>query len=152
MPIPGGAEPAPPSIADRRREFMASEIERAAIRVFVDRGYESVTVADLAAAAGVSRRTFFRYFASKDDVLWAQSDRLQARVLAALQRRPSTEPPVEAVCNAFLDTAVFRPEEAEWVAQRNRILADLNTRTGVPMTPHVVAQVTELVAARMGAD
>jgi AcrR family transcriptional regulator len=152
MVAPLTPEAASAPMAARRREFVAREIEQAGLRLFAERGYENVTIADIAAAAGISRRTFFRYFASKDHVVSAQSERLQVRVVAALERRPADEPACEALCNAILDTAVFRPEEREWVQARNRVLGQFNARIGVVMAPTVGGRLTALVADRMGVD
>ena len=52
----------------------ARELELVALRLFGERGFEQTTVDDIAAGAGVSRRTFFRYFDSKAEVLWSEFD------------------------------------------------------------------------------
>jgi AcrR family transcriptional regulator len=122
------------TIAARRKEFakkfVAREIEEAAIGLFAERGYENVTVADIADAIGVSRRTFFRYFASKDEVLRAHAVRLHTRVVRALERRPHNEPGAAALCNAFLYTADVSPEERESMLRRNRVLRECQGQAG----------------------
>jgi AcrR family transcriptional regulator len=68
----------------QRRELMAAEIEDVALDLFVNRGYGNVSVEDIAAAAGVSARTFYRYFATKEDVLTLYPKRLTSFVRTAL--------------------------------------------------------------------
>lgn len=147
----------PATIATRRREFakefVAREIEEAAIGLFAERGYDNVSVIDIAQAIGVSRRTFFRYFASKDQVLQAHAVRLHARVLRALERRPSEEPAVTALCNAFLDTADVSAEERESMLRRNRVLRANQGQAGwAMMSEDMAAKLVGLVATRMGVD
>ncbi|WP_117434509.1 TetR family transcriptional regulator, partial [Acuticoccus kandeliae] len=62
----GGA----PRRAGRRPVTSRSEIEHIALEMFSDHGFEHTTVDDVAHAAGIGRRTFFRYFASKNDIAW----------------------------------------------------------------------------------
>src|SRR3954462_7134559 len=97
----------------RRHDFSTREIENAAIRVFASKGYDRTTVVDIASEAGISRRTFFRYFGSKEHVLRAHQDRLRRRVVRALERRPPEEPAACALCQAFLDTADVTPDGRE---------------------------------------
>lgn len=151
-----GEEPVAPIGARRKqfaKEFVAREIEEVAIRLFAERGYENVTAADIAEAMGLSRRTFFRYFASKDQVLQAHAVRLHARVVRALKRRPSDEPAVTALCNAFLDTAHVSEAERDSMRLRNRVLRDYQGQSQwTVMSPELAAELIELVAARMGAN
>ena len=74
------AEPSP--LQEKKRQLVRQEIARAAWRLFAARGYEATTVDDVAREAGVSRRTFFRYFSSKEDVVVGTSDALAEDVLA----------------------------------------------------------------------
>jgi TetR/AcrR family transcriptional regulator, regulator of mycofactocin system len=67
-----------PPITDRR------EIARTALELFAERGFEHTTLADVAAASGVGRRTLFRYFASKNDLVWGDFDWVLERLRAAL--------------------------------------------------------------------
>jgi AcrR family transcriptional regulator len=74
------------------------------MQLYVERGFEETTVAEIAARAGVSARTFFRHFADKREVLFAGSSELQDRLVAALEAAPATATPMQAVA-AALDTA-----------------------------------------------
>ena len=83
---------------ERRRRMTAFELERVAIDLFAERGFDSVTVDEIAAAAHISRRTFFRYYPSKEDVVLAAGDKALARLragLAALARRAGTGGPTQ---------------------------------------------------------
>lgn len=70
--------------------------------MFTERGYDDVAVADVAAAAGVSTRTFFRYFASKVDVLWSAFDQEVAALRTALAEVPAQTPMLEGIRQAVL--------------------------------------------------
>ena len=87
-------EPNGLSLQERKQELVRAELFNAAWQLFGERGYEATTVAEIAAAAGVSRRTFFRYYASKEDVLVETSDELAEAMLAAMAERPLDEPPL----------------------------------------------------------
>ena len=75
-------------IRQRRREFTADEIERVAIELFAVRGFDTVTVDEIAEAAGISARTFFRYFPTKAHVVRAHQRRLR-RPPRESARRPA---------------------------------------------------------------
>ena len=65
------------------------ELERVAMRLFTERGFDATTVDDIAAAAGIGRRTFFRYFASKNDVVWGRFDEGLEHLRAQLAAAPA---------------------------------------------------------------
>ncbi len=90
--------------------------------MFVEHGFDNVTVDDIAAAAGSSPRTFFRYFATKDEVVLDYERRLQERLLVALRSRPADEGPVEALRQAYIETSHVEPAERERVLQVGRVL------------------------------
>lgn len=75
----------------------ARDLEVIALRLFTDRGFDSTTVEDIASAAGVSRRTFFRYFDTKADVLWAAFDHEVATLRAAFAEAPAGQPLLDAI-------------------------------------------------------
>ena len=71
---------------------MFSELEAVALRLFEERGFNEVTIEEIAAEAHISTRTFYRYFPAKEDVLQLRIDRRAEALRAALAARPGDEP------------------------------------------------------------
>ena len=113
-----------PGLRERRKALTAAELEAAAYRLFGERGFDNVTVDDIAAEADVSRRTFFRYFASKEDVLLADHFVQLARLREAMAARPEDEPIVTALRNALLSLTSDFEERKEKVIIRARLMRD----------------------------
>src|SRR5690242_17100227 len=93
------AEPAVPIAARRGRPpgTSARELEVVALELFADHGFADTTVEQIASAAGVSRRTFFRYFDSKADVLWHAFDGEVAALREAFATVPKRLPLMTAI-------------------------------------------------------
>jgi AcrR family transcriptional regulator len=101
------------------------------MELFVQRGYEQTTVADIAERAGLTRRTFFRYFADKREVLFHGSERLQQTMVSALRGAPAQATTIEAVAAALDATAGFFGDNREFARQRSAVIAanpDLHER------------------------
>jgi len=98
----GMASPVQESVGLRERNKLRrrEQITDAALRLFAERGFDGVTIDQIAHVADVSRRTFFRYFARKEDVLIAWKQQMADELRAALAGRPAGEPPLEAVHRA----------------------------------------------------
>jgi AcrR family transcriptional regulator len=73
------------------RESLRAEIAEVAFKVFAERGFDQVTATEVAAAAGISRASFFRYFESKEDAVFVVQEELGVDVAAAVGRRPDGE-------------------------------------------------------------
>lgn len=105
-PGPGDAAPPPGSdesgLRQRKKEQTRRRLREGAARLFAARGFAGTTIADIAATADVSERTFFRYFDSKEALLLPDGIELFAYVERALAERPADEEPLTAVCNALL--------------------------------------------------
>jgi AcrR family transcriptional regulator len=80
-------------LRDRTRRAVRAELADIALTMFGERGYEKTTVDDIARAAGLTKRSFFRYFPSKEDAAFAQIDVLGETVVAEIRARPADEPP-----------------------------------------------------------
>jgi len=88
------------TLAERKRQLVRDELAEAALRLLAKQGFEETTVDELAAAAGVSRRTFFRYFASKEDVVISSVVVVTQGIVAEVAARPAEEPPAVAIREA----------------------------------------------------
>jgi AcrR family transcriptional regulator len=139
-----------PSLRDRKRADTQERIESTALALFLARGYDSVTIADVAAAADVAPRTLFRYFAAKEDLLFAGEHESQAMVEAALAARPAGErggETIRAVLRAMTD---WTAANESLVRRRERIIASspaLAGRSAVRRTG-----VDEVLGARLRAQ
>lgn len=74
----------------------------AAYRLFAESGYEQTTVRDIAAAAGLTERTFYRYFDGKEGLLAEEYQTWLAALVSAIRSRPASEPPLAAIHKAVL--------------------------------------------------
>ncbi|MGC0370040.1 TetR/AcrR family transcriptional regulator [Microbacterium sp. SLBN-111] len=89
------------SLWERSRRAAYAEISGVAMRLFLDQGFEQTTIDQIAAAAGISRRSFFRYFGTKEDVLLGDLARDGERLRDALDEIPTDVGPWEALRRAL---------------------------------------------------
>jgi AcrR family transcriptional regulator len=92
---------ATPGLRERKRRQTRERLTRMAMTLFLDRGFEATTLDDIAAAADISRRSFFHYFASKEDVVFAWQEESTAALIAAVAARPASESMLTAAENAI---------------------------------------------------
>ncbi len=90
-----------PDLRARARESVRAQIAEVAFNVFAERGFDAVTAAEVAEAAGVSRASFFRYFESKEDAVFVAQEAIGAEIAAALGERPAGEDVWTALRRAF---------------------------------------------------
>ena len=102
----------------------AKRLQTAAIELFLELGYENVTVTQIAERAGLTRRTFSRYFADKRDVLFAGSDQLPPALAAAVLAADPEVPPYPALVSALASvSAELADRVAPLAAQRRAVVA-----------------------------
>ncbi|MGW1775437.1 TetR/AcrR family transcriptional regulator [Streptomyces sp. NPDC002104] len=97
---PASAPPA--GLRERKKRRTRDALLRAALLLFIAQGYEETTVDEITDAVDVSQRTFFRYFANKEEVAFAVQDLVESHFVAALESRPPAEGPFEAMRSAVL--------------------------------------------------
>jgi AcrR family transcriptional regulator len=101
-----GASERPQGLRERKRRETSERIIEKGLKLFVKNGYEATTLDTIAAAAGISRRTFFYYFKSKEDVLLAARDSgFRQALRPAMLDEPPDQPPLEAVRNCLTKVA-----------------------------------------------
>lgn len=111
--------------AGRRPVTSRFEIEHIALEMFSEQGFDNTTVDDIAHAAGIGRRTFFRYYASKNDVPWGAFDEQLLGMRATFAALPAGVPILRGIRAAVLDfNHVDQPEQL-W--HRRRLQLILNT-------------------------
>jgi AcrR family transcriptional regulator len=144
-----------PGHRERKKQRTREALSWAALRLAVERGLGDVRVEDIAAAAGVSPRTFNNYFSSKAEaIVWRHSNRVR-RIAEELRARPADEPLWDAVTAAVL--ATFGTGEAapgaEWIAGVRLMLAEDELR-GEFLRSGAAAEheCAVVIAERSGAD
>jgi TetR/AcrR family transcriptional regulator, regulator of mycofactocin system len=101
----------------------AHELAAVAQRLFVERGFEQTSVEDIARASGISSRTFFRYFPTKADVLWVESEGEIGVLRAQLAAGSPTEPYEDVIVRAVVDAlATFPADQAQWARHRAQLV------------------------------
>jgi AcrR family transcriptional regulator len=98
-------------------------LRQAALDLFVERGFENVTATEIAERAGLTRRTFFRYFADKREVLFAGSEQLPAAVAEAVHAVDDTVSPMETVLQALSTLGVRLAEISDRARDRRSVIA-----------------------------
>ena len=111
------------TLRERNKARARAEIADAALRLFCDRGFEAVTVDEIVSAAGVSRRTFFRYFETKEDALLADYPELDTRLREALAAaRPDDA--MDAVRAGLHEMADWYIQRSDAVLARSKLIHD----------------------------
>jgi AcrR family transcriptional regulator len=123
---------AAPGLRQRKRQQTRERLTRAAMALFLERGFEATTLDNIAAAADISRRSFFHYFASKEDVVFAWHEEITAALIEAVAARPAGESMLTAAENAISVMArQLKPGEAVAMAQLKRDNPALQARDQV---------------------
>ena len=135
-------------LRERKRRETLWRITDAGICLFIEKGYEATTIDEIAAAAGISRRTFFYYFKSKDEILPSLQSGVGDMLVDALRAAPPDKRPLEAIRDAATKVCALIPaddmiaidrlmrsseavqarKQASYVQQENALFAALRER------------------------
>ena len=138
--------------AGRRPVTSRPEIEHIALELFTESGFDTTTVDDIAHAAGIGRRTFFRYYASKNEVPWGAFDEQLVRMRSTFAGLAPDLPVMAGVREAVLDFNDVTPEEQPWHRRRLRLILQTPTLQAYSTLRYASWRqvVAEYVAGRLG--
>ena len=115
----GGWEPE----HDRWEPNARGRLEQAALELYRERGFDQTTVAEIAERAGLTERTFFRYFADKREVLFWGQDMLREIYVSTIADAPDSATPIDAVAAALLAAAPVFRDRHDLARQRQAVIA-----------------------------
>ena len=98
-------------------------LEQAAMELFIERGFEQTTVAEIAGRAGLTERTFFRHFADKREVLFWGQDALRELLVSGVAAAPESAAPIDAVAAALEAAGAVLQERREYARRRQAVIA-----------------------------
>jgi mycofactocin system transcriptional regulator len=126
-------------------------LELIALRLYTEQGFEETTVEQVAAAAGVSRRAFFRYFDSKAAVLWHEFDGEVEALRAAFSRIPDDVPMMSAIRQAVVGVNRYRAEDLPELRTRINLISSVPAlQASAALHYHAWEQaVSDFAAARL---
>ena len=102
-----------------------AELEQISLAMFSEQGFDVTSVDEIAAAAGIGRRTFFRYFKSKNDAVWGDFDTQLAAFAAWFERCPADVPWWTAICAAVIDFNSFDAAATASLRNRMKVILEL---------------------------
>ena len=111
----------------RPKATSRAELERLAFELFARQGFDETTVDDIAGAAGIGRRTFFRYFASKNDLVWGDFEAHLQRLRELLAEADPGRPMMTALREAVVEFNRFDPQDVPWHRQRMELILRVPT-------------------------
>jgi TetR/AcrR family transcriptional regulator, regulator of mycofactocin system len=128
------------------------EVQRVALGLFASKGFEATTLDDVAAAVGVSRRTLFRYYPSKNDIVWGDFDWVLKRLRRLLDEADPETPLLEALASAAVASNRYDPEVLPELRIRMTLITTVPSLQGHAMLRYAEwrAVVAEFVARRLG--
>ena len=121
-------------------------LEQAALELFVERGFEQTTVAEIAQRAGLTERTFFRYFADKREVLFAGAGALQEILVRGVALAPAAAPPLDAIADALQAAGPLFQQRGDYPRQRQAVIA-----ANAELQERELIKLASLAAAMAGA-
>lgn len=145
-PANGAVRSGRPRVASR------AELERIGFALFERQGFDDTTIDDIASAAGIGRRTFFRYFASKNDLVWGEFEEQLSRLKALLDEVPAHVPMMDAIRHAVIEFNRFDSAIVPWHRRRMELILRVPALRADSTLRYISWQklITEFIAGRTG--
>ncbi|MFR9797747.1 mycofactocin system transcriptional regulator [Streptomyces sp. MS06] len=141
-----------PARTGRPRVTSRADLERLGFELFARQGFDSTTVDDIAGAAGIGRRTFFRYFASKNDLVWGDFEEQLSRFRTLLDASDPGVPVMAALREGVVEFNRFDAGVVPWHRQRMELILTVPTLQADSALRYASwrAIVADFVARRLG--
>jgi AcrR family transcriptional regulator len=137
-----------PGLRERKKQQTRQLLERTARQLFADRGFEQVSIAEIARAAEVSEATVFNYFPTKEDLVYGRMETFQDALLQAIRERPAGEPVLAAFGRFVLEPrgllAAADAGAAEELGRVSRLIA--NSPALLTREAQILARYTDALA------
>jgi AcrR family transcriptional regulator len=148
------ADPGPEDRREHKKARTREDLVQAALELFSRKGFQATTVEDIAAAARVSPRTFFRYFANKEEVLFHRKDEDLASLQAALAARPASETALQALRATVLEYIGRFQQERDFHLLRIRLIREAPSLEayGLQLHQEWIRYLARALARRMQVD
>lgn len=145
------AQPEAPRMG-RQPSTTRAALSHTALQLFLERGFENTTVDDVALAAGIGRRTLFRYFPSKNDLPWGDFEAELARMRAFLAATAPTVPLVDALAAAVVEFNRLPSQEIPYHRERMNLLMNVPALAAHSTLRYAAWRgvVSDLAAGRLG--
>lgn len=111
-------------LRERKKARTREALQEAAMGLFSRHGFDHTTIEEIAEACEVSPRTFFRYFPTKEDVLFADAEARRERLLAVIADRPPAEVPFVALCESMRTLADDYRHDRDALVARSKVVAE----------------------------
>jgi AcrR family transcriptional regulator len=108
-------------LREKNKIATRSELSRFGIELFLKRGFANTTIDEIVEPLGIAKRTFFRYFDVKEDLVFAWYEDLTNDLVSELEQRPQQEKPFEAVCQTLSTLLKMYDDNPEWAASMMRL-------------------------------
>lgn len=143
------------TLRERKKQRTRKAISDAATELFAARGFDAVTIDEVAAAAEVSKKTVFNYFGCKEDLFFDEAEAAEARLIAAVRAREPGEPLLAAVRrNTLASLERMCAGEEPWIEKMARLVSaspSLREREG-EIYDHIARGLAEVIRDETGAD
>jgi AcrR family transcriptional regulator len=141
-----------PSLREEHKQATARALREAALKLFAARGYDTTTTEEVADKAGVSARTFFRYFPTKESVLFLHERDWLHSLLDSFAEQPDSLSDVDAICAALTGLAPELARRRPYLLLYERVVASSPTLRGRvhDRTQEEIADLAQAIAARRG--
>lgn len=136
----------------RPRRMTNADVATAALELFARHGFDETTIDDIAMALGIGRRTLFRYFPSKNDIVWGDFEWVLDRLRQLLDETDPCMPVMEAVANAAVASNKYEPDQLPELRTRMKLITTVPALQAHSMVRYAAWRqvIAEFVARRLG--